>query len=304
MIANKDLIRNAVRYGEIFARCYEAYCRYKNDNSSSHWAVILQNHTNNLSYNYRLFALSLSYELLRTTDWDEQNILFVQLQLLMSDVVFDNEILNTDKTVLIRDLVGLFENPERKQCYINDYFDDCYSPPPTYNYCPDDDYGDDCYLPFEGLTPEEEIANDKIMLIEAVQCMSQSLQWFRLDDKYRLRSTLNVLRQQGIIIESVETVPKYDEVIPLTAIDEDALIITPDEETGKNPIPRDGIWFLFTMLRQKKVIKQMPDTELSDIVSTLTEYSAKKLRQSKLKTQPAKDKLTSLLEEILSKIKA
>ena len=86
----------------------------------------------------------------------------------------------------------------------------------------------------------------------------------------------------------------------------DTNIITdiPDEESTDNPITRDGIWFLFSMLRQKGVINQMSDTKLSSIVNTLTGYSIEKLRQSKLHTQSSKDKVVSLLEDIISKIKA
>lgn len=141
-------------------------------------------------------------------------------------------------------------------------------------------------------------SQESIYVISLIHALSSSVRWLSWEADFiggsaipNLKETLQCIDTSGgIIVESGK------------GTDESISAITPDEEIGKNPITRDGVWFLFSMLRQKGVINQMSDTELSDIVSTLTGYSAEKLRQSKLKTQSAKDKLTSLLGGILSKI--
>lgn len=256
-----ELLLDAKEYSNSFEQCYLYYVDYRDKMyTNGRKDASPEELINELKHNYLQFAISLQEELEGVSDWNEQNIIFTQLQLLMSDLVFDNEILNTDKTTLINNVVAMASNKE-----------------------------------------------DGIILIDLVQCMSNSLLWFRLDDRYRLRNTLNVFNKQITInIEEIGPLTKYNEatgraIMPVEA--RESAITDPDEEIGKNPITRDGTWFLFTMLRQKGVIKQMPDTELSEFVNGLTDYSTEKLRQSKLHTQSSKDKLTSLLEDIISKIK-
>lgn len=255
-----ELALNAKEYSNSFEQCYLYYVDYRDKMyTNGRTDATPKELIEDLKRKYLLFAISLREELEGVSDWNEQNIIFTQLQLLMSDLVFDNEILNTDKTTLINSVVAMASNKE-----------------------------------------------DGIILIDLIRCMSDSLLWFRLDDSYRLRSTLNVFKKQiPIDIEDIALL-KYDEatkraVMPVET--SESAIINPDEAIGKNPITRDGTWFLFTMLRQKGVIKQMPDTELSELVNSLTDYSGEKLRQSKLHTQSSKDKLVSLLEDVITRIK-
>lgn len=252
-----ELVLNAKRYSNSFEQCYFYYVDYRDKmfaNGSNDIAP--EELIRGLRCSYLQFAISLYDELNVVSDWNEQNIIFTQLKLLMSDVIFDNDVLNTDKAILINDVVEMASSKE-----------------------------------------------DGVLLIDLVQCMSDSLLWFRMDDRYRLASTLNVLKKQiPIYTEYVDHTTKYEKT-ERRAITGESMKITTDEEVGKNPITRDGTWFLFTTLRQKGVIKQMPDTELSELVSSLTEYSSEKLRQSKLHTQSSKDKLVSLLEDIITRIK-
>lgn len=245
-----ELALNAKEYSNSFEQCYLYYVDYRNKMyTNGRTDATPKELIEDLKHKYLLFARSLRDELEGVSDWNEQNIIFTQLQLLMPDLVFDNEILNTDKTTLINSVVAMASNKE-----------------------------------------------DGVILIDLVRCMSDSLLWFRLDDSYRLRSTLNVFKKQIPIDIEDTALLKYDEATKR--------VIKPDEAISKNPITRDGTWYLFTMLRQKGVIKQMPDTDLSELVSNLSDYSAEKLRQSKLHTQPSKDKLVSLLEDIITRIKA
>lgn len=248
------LTLSAKEYSNSFEQCYHYYVDYRDKmHTNGRLDIAPEELIKNLKHNYLQFAISLRDELECVSDWNEQNIIFTQLQLLMSDLVFDNDVLNTDKTTLINDVIKMASNKE-----------------------------------------------DGVLLIDLIRCMSNSLLWFRLDDSYRLRSTLNVFKTQiPIDIESVEPATKY---IISDVANESITTITSDEEICKNPITRDGTWFLFTMLRQKGVIKQIPDTGLAETISTLTGYSAEQLRQSKLHTQPAKEKLTQVLKDIISRI--
>ncbi len=83
-----------------------------------------------------------------------------------------------------------------------------------------------------------------------------------------------------------------------------------NEDSGVFPdgterrLTRDGVWFLFKELQNKKAITAKSDTALAEIVSDLTGFSAGKLRGSELDTSKGKEKLKTLLEKIIAAIDA
>ena len=258
---------NAKEYGKAFVDCYRKYqlYLYAQDPDVSYEDKIyedtgtiiiitptdLKRSEDKLKFKYESFARRLRKELNVTPNWDDQDILFTQLKLLMPNEVFDNAVLKTNKQILVDEIV---EKAESK------------------------DQG--------------------VALISLIQTMSNCLFWFDHDThasilKYSLKRLNSQIPADIDDDEFFSNDGKGDK------------ITVPDDEiaVGK-AITRDGTWFLFTMLRQKGVIKQISDTELSELVNSLTDYSAEKLRQSKLHTQSSKDKLVSLLEDIISKIKA
>lgn len=263
-----ELLRlNAEEYGKAFVDCYKIYKSYfdiqysgmdykdiTNENIGTLITISLSDLRrldNELKLKYQTFARCLRKELKATPNWENQDILFTQLKLLMPDKVFDNDILKTDKRILVNEIV---EKVESK--------------------------------------------NDGIVLISMIQTMYDCLFWFDHDAHTAiLKYSLNRLNSQ------IPADINDNEFFSISE-ESDNIPIPDDEIAASKSITRDGAWFLFTMLRQKGVIKQIPDTELSEVVSSLTSYSAEKLRQSKLRTQPSKDKLVSLLEDIISKIKS
>jgi hypothetical protein len=105
-----------------------------------------------------------------------------------------------------------------------------------------------------------------------------------------------------VYLRRFKGIPREDFVLNTSEITSSTIIIPDDEASGKSPITRDAIWFLFCTLRQKGVIKQMTDTNLSDTISVLTGYSAEQLRQSKLHTDKSKDKLVQFLKDLIEKV--
>lgn len=140
--------------------------------------------------------------------------------------------------------------------------------------------------------------DDSVTLISLMQTMYDCLFWFDHN------AHASILKYSLSRLNSQIPADVDDNEFFSTSEKSDKLTILNDEIVASRKITRDGIWSLFTMLRQKGVIKGMPDTELSELVGRLTDYSAEKLRQSKLHTQSSKDKLVLLLEDIISKIKS
>mgnify|MGYP006911238011 CR=1 FL=1 len=82
--------------------------------------------------------------------------------------------------------------------------------------------------------------------------------------------------------------------------------ITPTGQRNSNkpcPISRDAVGFLFRELRNKGVIKPIPDTDLSESIEDLTGYSKEKIRQNNSMSDKAKEDLRGLLLSIADQLK-
>ena len=99
----------------------------------------------------------------------------------------------------------------------------------------------------------------------------------------------------------IESLLKQKMGIP--AVEDDTTPIGQRTSNKPCPISRDAVGFLFRELRNKSVIKPIPDTELSESIENLTGYSKEKIRQNNPMSDKAKEDLRGLLHSIAEQLK-